>query len=223
LIHSNNNPTRPARHAAARLCAGTRRAGYVGHVITLAANCGAMAGRSRTLPARVSILAQAAGARDHPHVAFYTIAQSHHHFGALPGKTWRFPAGDSRLKGPARSARPGGGPIAPMAMIEKYSADAVRYWAASTSFGKDSVINEDKIQAGAKLVTKLWNVAQFSQWFLATRRRKECPCCRAPGTVARRPMDSEPNTTTCRRATELYHDYEYATEKAKSKRSFGNI
>ncbi|HEV8192129.1 MAG TPA: class I tRNA ligase family protein, partial [Ktedonobacterales bacterium] len=61
----------------------------------------------------------------------------------------------------------GGGPMAPMAMIEKYSSDAVRYWAASTGLGKDSVISEEKIQAGAKLVTKLWNVARFSERFLA--------------------------------------------------------
>ena len=60
----------------------------------------------------------------------------------------------------------GGGPMSPMAMIEKYSSDAVRYWAASTGLGKDSVINEEKIQAGGKLVTKLWNVARFCERFL---------------------------------------------------------
>ena len=53
--------------------------------------------------------------------------------------------------------------MAPMEMIEQYSADAVRYWAASTGFGRDSIISEQKIQAGAKLVNKLWNVARFLQ------------------------------------------------------------
>ena len=61
----------------------------------------------------------------------------------------------------------GGGPIAPLETIEKYSADAARYWAASTALGKDAVISEEKIAAGAKLVTKLWNVAAFSRRFLA--------------------------------------------------------
>jgi valyl-tRNA synthetase len=51
-------------------------------------------------------------------------------------------------------------------MIESYSADAVRYWASSTGFGKDSVINEEKIKAGAKLVTKLYNVARFCAPFI---------------------------------------------------------
>jgi valyl-tRNA synthetase len=53
-----------------------------------------------------------------------------------------------------------------MEMIEQYSADAVRYWAASTGFGRDAIISEQKIQAGAKLVNKLWNVARFSGRFL---------------------------------------------------------
>lgn len=53
----------------------------------------------------------------------------------------------------------------PMEMIERYSADALRYWASSTSPGKDSVISEEKIQAGARLITKLWNVARFSERF----------------------------------------------------------
>jgi len=60
----------------------------------------------------------------------------------------------------------GGGPMPPIEMIEKYSADAVRYWAASTGLGKDAVISEKKIEVGQKLGNKLWNVARFSQRFL---------------------------------------------------------
>jgi valyl-tRNA synthetase len=99
--------------------------------------------------------------------AFYTITKAQHHFGALPWKEVAISGWGLAPEGTGKISKSrGGGPIAPMAMIEKYSADAVRYWAASTSFGKDSVISEDKVQAGAKLVTKLWNVAQFSQRFL---------------------------------------------------------
>jgi valyl-tRNA synthetase len=55
-----------------------------------------------------------------------------------------------------------------METLRRHSADATRYWAASTGLGKDSVISEEKIQAGSKLVTKLWNVASFSRRFLET-------------------------------------------------------
>lgn len=54
----------------------------------------------------------------------------------------------------------------PMEMLEKYSADAVRYWAASTGTGKDAVISEEKIILGQKCVTKLWNLARFSARFI---------------------------------------------------------
>ncbi len=65
--------------------------------------------------------------------------------------------------------------MAPMEMIKRYSADAVRYWAASTGTGKDAVISEEKISAGAKLVTKLWNVANFSRRFLDGYQPPEAP------------------------------------------------
>ncbi|MEZ4729562.1 MAG: class I tRNA ligase family protein [Caldilineaceae bacterium] len=42
----------------------------------------------------------------------------------------------------------------------------MRYWAAGTAPGKDAIISEEKMQAGAKLVNKLWNVARFSQRFV---------------------------------------------------------
>jgi valyl-tRNA synthetase len=99
--------------------------------------------------------------------AFYTIVKSTYHFGVAPWSDvaisgWGLaPEGSSKI-----SKSRGGGPMAPMEMIERYSADAVRYWAASTGLGKDALISEERIQAGAKLITKLWNVARFSQRFV---------------------------------------------------------
>jgi valyl-tRNA synthetase len=99
--------------------------------------------------------------------AFYTITKSSYHLDSLPWKDvlisgWGL-AGEGQGK---ISKSRGGGPMAPLAMIEKYSADALRYWAASTSPGKDSIISEDKIQMGTRLVTKLWNVARFAERFI---------------------------------------------------------
>jgi valyl-tRNA synthetase len=99
--------------------------------------------------------------------AFYTIVKSLHHFEQIPWNEvaisgWGLaPAGGGKI-----SKSRGGGPVAPQEMIDRYSADAVRYWSASTGLGKDAIINEEKIQAGSKLVTKLWNVARFSETFL---------------------------------------------------------
>ena len=99
--------------------------------------------------------------------AFYTIVKSLYHFGRLPWSEvaisgWALaPEGTGKI-----SKSRGGGPMAPHVMVERYSADATRYWAASTGLGRDAVISEEKVQTGAKLITKLWNVARFCEPFL---------------------------------------------------------
>ena len=99
--------------------------------------------------------------------AFYTIVKSFHHWGKTPFATIAISGWGLAPEGAGKISKSrGGGPVAPLAMIAQYSADAVRYWAASTGFGRDAVISEEKVQAGARLVTKLWNVARFSQRFM---------------------------------------------------------
>jgi valyl-tRNA synthetase len=97
----------------------------------------------------------------------------------------------------------------------------VRYWAASTSFGKDAYISEEKVQAGAKLVTKLWNVAQFSQHFLEGYRSSDFSRSGEPPTLslADRWILSRTQRLV-RRVTELYRDYEYATAKSETEAFF---
>ncbi len=155
--------------------------------------------------------------------AFYTIAKSHHHFDALPWKDVAISGWGLAPEGAGKISKSrGGGPIAPMAMIEKYSADAVRYWAASTGFGKDAYISEEKVQAGAKLVTKLWNVAQFSQRFLAGTPALAGKPAEA-GIPDLSPADRWILSRTqrlIRRVTNLFRDYEYATAKSEMETFF---
>jgi len=102
-----------------------------------------------------------------------------------------------------------------MEMIERYSADAVRYWAASTGPGKDAVISEEKIQLGVKLVTKLWNVARFSQRFLADYHPpKDLSAIDAQLTPADRWMLAR-SQVLIRRVTKLLEGYEYAAAKSE--------
>jgi valyl-tRNA synthetase len=149
--------------------------------------------------------------------AFYTIVKSYHHFGSLPWKEVAISGwGVSSTGGEKISKSRGGGPMPPMEMIEKYSADAVRYWAASTGYGKDSTISEEKIQTGAKLVTKLWNVARFSQRFLESYQ----PPAQHP---ALSPIDRWILTRTqrlIRRVTELFRNYDYAAAKSEAEGFF---
>lgn len=60
----------------------------------------------------------------------------------------------------------------PEALIQEYSADAVRYWACGSSLGKDTILDEKEIMNGKKLVNKLWNVLGFLKITLADYNEK---------------------------------------------------
>jgi valyl-tRNA synthetase len=142
--------------------------------------------------------------------AFYTIVKSYHHFGTLPWKEIAISGWGLAPEGTGKISKSrGGGPMAPLEMIERYSADGVRYWAACTGFGKDSIISEEKIQMGARLVTKLWNVARFSQRFLADFQPPSQP---PPLSPADRWILSRAQELIAR-VTDSFRDYQYVTAK----------
>ncbi|HEX3272396.1 MAG TPA: class I tRNA ligase family protein, partial [Ktedonobacterales bacterium] len=144
--------------------------------------------------------------------AFYTILQSHHHFGALPWSNVAISGWGLAGEGMGKISKSrGGGPMAPLEMIERYSADAVRYWAASTGFGKDSVISEEKIATGAKLVTKLWNVAKFAERFLQGDLSTTAPDTLPP---TDRWLLSRAQRLIAR-VTALFEAYDYAAAKSE--------
>jgi valyl-tRNA synthetase len=60
-----------------------------------------------------------------------------------------------------------GNVIAPQAMIDKYSADALRFWAATSKLGDDVPFQEKEFVTAQKLITKLWNAARFSAMHLS--------------------------------------------------------
>lgn len=149
--------------------------------------------------------------------AFYTIVKSQYHFGTLPWENVLISGWGLAGEGMGKISKSrGGGPMAPMEMIERYSADAVRYWSASTGPGKDSVISEEKIQMGAKLATKLWNVARFVETFLGEQGigNTLTPLSLVPFSPADRWILSRAQKLI-RRVTELFRSYDYAAAKSE--------
>jgi valyl-tRNA synthetase len=144
--------------------------------------------------------------------AFYTIVKSFHHYGTVPWQTIALSGwGLAGTGGEKLSKSRGGGPMAPQEMLERYSADAVRYWAASSGFGKDAVISEEKIKMGSKLVNKLWNVARFSERFLADYLPEQAKATLTPSDnwlLARL-------TKLIEHVTGLFQVYEYAAAKSE--------
>ena len=144
--------------------------------------------------------------------AFDTIVKSLFQFGELPFKTvaisgWGLaPEGGGKI-----SKSRGSTTIGPAEIMERYSADAARYWAASTSLGKDAIISEEKIALGAKLVTKLWNVARFGERFLAGSSAPARPAALMP---ADRWLLSRLQRLI-QRVSELYRGYDHAAAKSE--------
>ncbi|MEK6984639.1 MAG: valine--tRNA ligase [Nanoarchaeota archaeon] len=52
--------------------------------------------------------------------------------------------------------------IDPRGMIDKFSADALRFWAAGSKLGDDMSFQEKDLVTGVKFVTKIWNASKFA-------------------------------------------------------------
>ncbi|WP_040441901.1 class I tRNA ligase family protein [Ktedonobacter racemifer] len=50
----------------------------------------------------------------------------------------------------------------PLELVERESADALRYWAISIKPGLDTPFHPELIVNGRRLVTKLWNASRFA-------------------------------------------------------------
>ncbi len=55
-----------------------------------------------------------------------------------------------------------GNVIEPQEVIKKYSADALRFWAAGSKLGEDLPYQEKDLATGKKMVTKLWNASKLA-------------------------------------------------------------
>ena len=54
-----------------------------------------------------------------------------------------------------------GNVVTPLHLLDEYSADGVRYWAASARLGVDTAFDDKVFKVGRRLVTKLYNAAKF--------------------------------------------------------------
>lgn len=102
--------------------------------------------------------------------AFYTIAKSYFHFGQIPWQTLMISGHALAASGQKVSKSKSNASVTPIALIERYGADAVRYWACRASLGTDQPLNEETMRQGRRLATKLWNAARFVQMAGSERR-----------------------------------------------------
>jgi valyl-tRNA synthetase len=93
--------------------------------------------------------------------AFYTIVRSLFHTGSLPWKDIMICGFVLAKKGEKISKSKNNASSSPKELIEKHSADALRYWSAGAKLGTDTMFSEDELKISKRFLTKLWNAANF--------------------------------------------------------------
>ncbi|MCA9707157.1 MAG: valine--tRNA ligase [Myxococcales bacterium] len=92
--------------------------------------------------------------------AFYTIAKAMAHEDAIP---WHHVLISGWILDPDRKkmSKSKGNVIVPTELLDKYTADGVRYWAANARLGVDTAFDEKMLSMGRRLVTKIFNASKF--------------------------------------------------------------
>ncbi len=92
--------------------------------------------------------------------AFYTIAKALLHEGTIP---WKNVLVSGWILDPDRKkmSKSVGNVVTPMHLLDNYSSDGVRYWAATARLGTDTAFDEKVFKVGKRLVTKLFNAGKY--------------------------------------------------------------
>jgi len=91
---------------------------------------------------------------------FNTLFKSNIHFKKNPWKDVII-SGFVTLEG-EKMSKSKGNVIEPRVVLEKYGADAIRFWASSSKLGEDMDYQEKELVSGKKFVTKIWNATKFA-------------------------------------------------------------
>jgi valyl-tRNA synthetase len=140
--------------------------------------------------------------------AFYTIVKAYLHERTIP---WHNVVISGWILDPDRKkmSKSRGNVVTPGHLLDQYSSDAVRYWAARARLGVDTAYDEAVFGNGRRLVTKLFNAAKFvAGHLLAYTNRAGL----TPAQITE-PLDQSfvvRLRETVRRASEAFDTFEYA-------------
>ncbi|MBP1450111.1 MAG: valine--tRNA ligase [Thermoproteus sp.] len=110
---------------------------------------------------------------------YYSLLRAFLLYGDIPFKYVRISGMGLDERGEAMH-KSKGNIIDPMPPVDKYGADAVRFWAAAAArLGSDYRFQESLVKEGRDFVTKLWNIARFISSFEEPKSFKLTPVDRA--------------------------------------------
>lgn len=94
--------------------------------------------------------------------AFYSIVKCLYHTGQIPWKDIMICGFVLAKKGEKISKSKNNASYSPAKLIQKHSADSIRYWAANAKLGTDTFFSEEELLGSNRFLTKLWNAAKFT-------------------------------------------------------------
>lgn len=144
---------------------------------------------------------------------FNTLVKSQLHYGMNPWKDVVI-SGHAQDPHGKKMSKSKGNVIEPQVMVDKYSADALRFWAAGCKLGDDLPFQEKDLVTGQKFSTKLWNAAKFCLMHLEDFEGKD---------VSLTSFDQWMYTKlyeVVERATASFESYEYSKVKSDVEQFF---
>ncbi len=161
--------------------------------------------------------------------AFYTIVKAYYHHNTIPWENIMISGHGQDPHGQKMSKSKGNFVVA-QDMIQKYSADAFRFWAASVKLGDDLPFQEKDVLTGQKFINKLWNASKFGLMHLEdyevnatkeTNATNESKTTNAPTEIYDVWILSKLQKLI-KECTETFDQYEYSKTKSEVEKFFWN-
>ena len=154
--------------------------------------------------------------------AFTTIVKSYLHEKSIPWKNIMISGHALDPRG-RKMSKSEGNVINPLSVIDKYGADALRFWVASSKLGEDLPFQEKDLVTGRKMINKLWNASRFVMMNLEDFSHEEY---KKFNEEKLEPFDKWFLSTLNRaikKATESFESYEYSRAKLEVENFFWHI
>jgi valyl-tRNA synthetase len=151
---------------------------------------------------------------------FSTVVRARAEFGVLPWHTvdisgWVVTKDKAKI-----SKSKGNATLGPHELIDRYGADALRYWAACGRPGVDTALDEGQLKVGRRLATKLLHASRF---VLTLGRAPSSTLGDNKGTLLTEPLDRAmlaKLSTVVSAATAAFESYDHTTALATTEAFF---
>ncbi|MSS74365.1 valine--tRNA ligase [Candidatus Pacearchaeota archaeon] len=145
---------------------------------------------------------------------FNTVVKSHLHYNKTPWKNTMI-SGLVTLRG-EKMSKSKGNVVKPQEVLQKYGADALRYWSANSKVGDDIEYQEQEVLAGTKFLNKIQNATNFV--FTNLEHQSKTPELNETDRLFLNEINA-----TIKKATEHFEKYDYAQAKMEADRFFWKV